>query len=520
MDSLKRRLRLIAPLLLATLLGCQRSTTGAPQESFSSTATVTRGTLADVVQVYGQVVAPTSKMVSVGSRGGRVVEVLVQLGQVVQEGQPLVRLETADLERELREAEADLAVAEAMLAEAQRTAGEADVAKAEADLAAAEAELAAAELELRLVEQAGLAPLQQAVADDEYALRVAQDQLRLAELDGSEATISQLEYNVAFYQRYLRDLKPGEDPSYARNELAKAERELATTRAAREERLRQARDAVTSAQEKLAKSQAALARARAGQEDPTAKARLACEQARSKVEQAKRTVEDLKAGADSAAVKAARTTYEAAVARVEGARAAIAEATLTAPFTATVYGLLVQVNDEVQPGAAAVYLADLTDLRVQAMATEMDIARLSVGQEVRLNFDAYPGKLLSGRVLLLPAKGQADAGMAYYQIETSVEPGDLDLLPGMTASVRVLVGQKEDALLVPVAAVRYRSPEETFVTVQTPDGKTRQQKVRIGLNDGILAEVLEGLSEGQTVLIPLVPPTEPRRMGPYMGPMY
>ncbi|MDI7274836.1 MAG: efflux RND transporter periplasmic adaptor subunit, partial [Anaerolineae bacterium] len=396
----------------------------------------------------------------------------------------------------------------------------ADLARAEADLAAAEAELAAANLKLRLAQQAGLAPLEQAVADDELALRVARDQLRLTELNGSEATISALEYDQAFYQRVLRDLKPGEDPTAAQNALATIERDLASARAAREEQLRQAADTVAKAEEKLARSQAALARARAGQEDPTAEARLACEQANEKVDRARNAVEDLKAGVDSAAVRAARTNLEAAQARVDGAKAAIAEATLTAPFAGTVYAVSARLNEQVQPGALAVYLADPTDLRVQAQATEMDIARLAVGQEVRVTLDAFPGRLFSGRVLVLPAKGQADAGVAYYQIETSLDPGDAELFAGMTANVRVVVGQKDDALLVPVAALQYRSPDDIYVTVQAPDGKARQQNVRIGLNDGIVAEVLEGLSEGETVLLPLVPPTEPRRFGPYMGPMY
>ncbi|MDI7276345.1 MAG: biotin/lipoyl-binding protein, partial [Anaerolineae bacterium] len=108
MDAHKRLLCVLAPLVIAALTGCQRGASGVPESTFSSTAAVTRGTVAEVVQIYGQVVAPTSQMLCFGARGGRVVEVMVRQGETVEEGQPLVRLDTTDLERELREAEADL----------------------------------------------------------------------------------------------------------------------------------------------------------------------------------------------------------------------------------------------------------------------------------------------------------------------------------------------------------------------------------------------------------------------------
>jgi len=169
-------------------------------------------------------------------------------------------------------------------------------------------------------------------------------------------------------------------------------------------------------------------------------------------------------------------------------------------------------DDQVSPSSEVIYLADPTELRVRAQATEMDVTRLEKGLPVRLTFDAYPGQLFSGTVIAMPVQGKQSGGMSVYEIETSLDKGDTDLRAGMLANVRFVVGEKQDVLTIPTAAVQYRANNETYVSVRGPDGKAHEQAVEIGLNDGIVAEVLSGLDEGQTVLVPLVAPMDPRNM--------
>lgn len=505
-------------VILVALAGCRRSP-AADTQPLSMTATVARGPMADVVQVSGQVIAPRSQMVAIGGYGGRVLSAEVRPGQMVQEGQVLLRLDTAGQERELREAQADLKAAEAVLQEAQATAGPAETAMAEADLAKAEYELAAAKAAVAESRQVGLAPLEEAVADAEVALQLAEDRLRQEEYCDANHQVRTKEYHLAFFQRTLRDLRRGEDPTKLRETVSEIERDLGRARAARDEALQAARDEVTKAREKLAKDEAALGRARAGQDDPTAPARLAYEEASLAVDKARKALAELKTGADSATMKAAKTAYEAAVARVGQAEAAIAEATLRAPFASVVFALFVEPGQEVQPNADALFLADPDELRVQAQATEMDIPRLAVGQAVRISLDACPGKLFEGQVLSLPVKGQDSGGMSFFAIETSLKQEGADIRPGMTANVRVVIGEKQDVLLVPLAAVQFRPPDYIYVTVRGEDGRPREQKVQVGNDDGIMIEVQDGLREGQTVIIPLAPPMDPRQWGPMRMPM-
>ncbi len=498
---------------LASLAACRAGS--AKQEEFSSEATVTRGAISDVVESVGQVAARMDRTLSFGTVRGRVMEVYVEPGQQVPRGQPLVRIDTAEAERQLREAQADLEVAEAVLAEAQQSVAGAELARAEASLSAAEAEQLSAQFNLSVAQQAGLTPLEDAVADAQVALRVAQDRLRQQELGSGNPTIRSLEYDQAFHLRVLRDAPASQDVSATRTELARVERDLASARAAHDDGLRAAQDAVDEAQEGLDLAQAALARARSGQDDPLASARLAQQQAAGNVDKARKALEELKAGGESESVQNARTLRDASQATVESARAAIAASTLTAPFEGVVFDLLVQVDEWVEPSDDVAHLADPRELLVKANVTEMDIARLQVGQAVRVTLDANPSQVLSGTVTTLPPRGKSENGMSLYAIEASFEATSSDVRSGSLANLRVLVGEKANVLLIPAAAVRYREQGKPYVVVKASDGKTNEVGIEVGIDDGIMAEVLSGLQEGQTVLVPIVAPTSPGGFGPF-----
>lgn len=473
-------------------------------------ATVTRGTIADVVMMSGPVVAVNSRWLSMGLNGGRVAELLVNQGQEVEAGKVLLRLDSRDLERKLRETEADLGVAQVALEEAQRQAGEIELDEAEANLAQAEAQLASAEVELTLAQELGMAYLQEAIDDAEVALQLARDQLRLTELGANQSAIRSLEYDLAFHQRTLRDLPPEDERRLeAEERLAETQRDLDRARASRDGSVRAARNKVQEEEVKLAKAKTSLARAQSGEEDPTNAPRLAHQQAVTNREQASRKLEALQAGLDSEAVQAAKIAYEAALAEVEGARAALDAANLRAPFQGIILAVQVQLNQLVQPSDSLFFLADLDDLRVQAQANEVDIPKLAVGQAVRITFDAYPGERYSGTVLSLPPSGQSQGGMSYYVVETSLEGEGADVRLGMWASARAVIGERWGVLTVPAAGLVYRTPDDIVVRVRGDDGKAREQQVKIGINDGILAEVLSGLSEGQTVLVPLLSAGQP-----------
>jgi len=504
----------VAIALLGTaLLGCQGKSSNNPTEFAPTTTTVTRCKITEVITLSGQVTPLDSRQLRFDTVGGRIEEVLVEPGQVVGAGDALIQLDTSELERKLREANADLVVAEAQVAEAETSVSPAQIALAKAELANAEYQLAAAKLELDLAIAAGLTPLEEAVADKQAALQRTQDSLALKDLTASQTQIRDLEYQQAFFQRALRDLKPGEDAEELERALKSVEHNLSDTRAAREETLDRERDAVAKAKEELDLAQSALERARSGEFDPVVEHRLAYEKALAAREKAQERLEELMVGTDSEALEQARTIHEAAIAKVESAQANIEAATLKAPIDGVVFDVYVSSNAWISPSDLVVYLADPSELHIKAQASDVDVVHLSTGQQVRVSFMANPTQFVVGKVISVAERGQTMEGMVTYEVEAVLEETLAYVLPGMMSTIRVMIGERDDVLAVPAAAIQYNRRMEPVVSVQTADGEWQNQPVQLGMNDGIMVEVLSGLEEGQTIAMPVFSPWTPDQGG-------
>jgi HlyD family secretion protein len=202
---------------------------------------------------------------------------------------------------------------------------------------------------------------------------------------------------------------------------------------------------------------------------------------------------------------------QALVVKLEGraadAEASLREARLVAPFAGIVSDAQVVPGASVNPGVPLLTLYSAAELRVVAQVNEMDVGQLTQGQEVQLSFDAFPGQSISGALGEIPRYGSYQNGLTYFRVAVAFEPGDLQLLAGMSANVSVPLARKENVLLIPTMAVE-RDAEGSFVLV-VQGGKTTQRRIEAGISDGIQTEVLQGLEEGETVRVVLQYPIGP-----------
>ena len=502
--SLRRcLLTLLVAVIGLALTACSLGTPTPVPDWMMSTATVERANMSESVAILGQVSPVDARELTFGVIDGRVVEVLVTKGQVVKTGDPLVRLDVTTLQRELREAEADLKVAQAKLDAAQEAPTEAELAYAEAQLAAAEQQVAATKLALDVAIEAGEEPYEQAVADKKVALQTARDNLAQQQLTANQSEIRQLEYQQAFFERTLRDLPAGDDSTEAQQALTEVKDKLAVAQTARATALSTASDAVAEAEYNVELAETALARVQSGEIDPLADERLAYERAAIARDDAQETLDDLRAGGDPDALSVAQTAYDAALAKVDSLKANIEAGTLCAPIDGAILDLYVAPNDWASASTVVAYLADPGQTHIQAQASELDIIHLAMGQSVRVSFDALPGTLATGTVTQVDVRGDTSSGLVTYPVEVVLDEPVEGLIQGMTATVRVLVGEREGVLAIPVAAVQYDVMGQSVVYVRGADDTWASTSVELGMNDGILVEVLSGLEEGQTVRIPV-----------------
>ena len=204
------------------------------------------------------------------------------------------------------------------------------------------------------------------------------------------------------------------------------------------------------------------------------------------------------------------------------AEARLAEAVLTAPADARVLSRLVEPGQIVQPGRALIGLALAGPLQLVAQVDERYLGQLQPGQTAGVLADAYPTQRFTARVLSIAPLVDAQRGAIEVKFSLP-QPTPAFLREDMTLSVEVETARRERVLVVPADALRGDGPTGTRVWL-VRDGRVEARNVRLGLRTLDAAEVLEGLGEGEQVLIGAAPlpgqrvravngPEQPTRVG-------
>ncbi len=151
-------------------------------------------------------------------------------------------------------------------------------------------------------------------------------------------------------------------------------------------------------------------------------------------------------------------------------------------------------------GTTALVVSDLSRIFVLASVDESDIGSVQVDQPATITADAYPGRNFDGKVVRIATQGVNLNNVVTFEVKIEVLGKNKSLLkPEMTANVAIVTARKEDVLLVPVEAVVRREREHW---AEVMNGPTKQdRKVRTGLTDNEKIEIVEGLSEGETVAL-------------------
>lgn len=143
-----------------------------------------------------------------------------------------------------------------------------------------------------------------------------------------------------------------------------------------------------------------------------------------------------------------------AEARVTAAQALLNLTYITAPFDGVITEVNIQPGDQINPGAMAFRLDDISCLQVDLQVSEIDINSVEVGQEVILTFDAVLAKEYHGQVVYVSPVGLEIDGVVNFEVTVELMDADSAVRPGMTSSVNIEIGRVENALLVPNQAIR------------------------------------------------------------------
>lgn len=175
----------------------------------------------------------------------------------------------------------------------------------------------------------------------------------------------------------------------------------------------------------------------------------------------------------------------------------LANTVITAPFSGTVAQRNVDVGNVVSSSTQAVTVVDLSRVKVQVSVGEQQIGKIKQGQEVKVVVPSVRAESFTGVVAnLSPA---ADTKTKSYLIEVKMDNPDRVLKQGMFAEVHIVTDRIEQALTVPVDAIVQRTGENYVYTVA--EDAAKENKVKVGISDGKVTEIIEGLAEGDQVII-------------------
>ena len=214
----------------------------------------------------------------------------------------------------------------------------------------------------------------------------------------------------------------------------------------------------------------------------------------------------------------ARQTVNSARESVQKAQTNLGYATITSPIDGVVLSKSVEEGQTVAASFNTPELfniaQDLTDMRVIANIDEADIGGVKEGQRVTFTVDAFPDDKFEGTVTQVRQEATTTSNVVTYEVVIGAPNKDLKLKPGLTANVTIYTLEKNDVLAVPSKALRFM-PNEALLKkgeqiedvdapqkVWTMEGNTfKAHKVETGITNGMLTEIISGISEGTEVLV-------------------
>ncbi|MBN2161676.1 MAG: HlyD family efflux transporter periplasmic adaptor subunit [Pontiellaceae bacterium] len=175
---------------------------------------------------------------------------------------------------------------------------------------------------------------------------------------------------------------------------------------------------------------------------------------------------------------------------------------LISPLKGTIIARNFEPGQSISSGEAVVVIAD--DLIVVANLDETDIGQIKVGQKVRVRLEAYPDQAFVCAVEKIAYDAITISNVTMYEVD--VRPIDIPdfARSGMTCEVEFIVEEKTGTLAVSTAAIQQipNGPPGAAMVMVGPVDAPQSRMVRTGITDGSYTEILEGLSEGEEVLVP------------------
>lgn len=487
-----RRIVITSVILIVAFLGIGYRVVRSSAADEVKAVTVLRGDISATISASGKVVLLNEVKLNFKT-AGKLKNLYVEEGDRVEEGQILAELDDSDLCPQLKQAEASLSTARANWSKLKAGTSDEELALAQVTVDNAAVALEAAKRKLAEVEASTTqdVAVAQTAVDNSQATRNWALAEREEALKDWQDKVKEYEHPVLHIPNYtsgqeaeVNTAKDKADTAY--NTFLTAEEAYKTALENYEAASLKAKSAVKAAQDQ---------RDVANGQYQTALAQLNIK----------------KAPVRSQDARVAKNQIRIAQATLEQMENKINDAVLRAPFSGKVVAISVKEGEFVSggggmelrqsgAGSAFIVLADSDHIQLIADVDESDIGKVKIGQPAEIMLDAYPGRVIRGKVSeVAVGPSQSAEGAVVFPVKVDPSQTEALLLKAMAGDVKIVVGGRRDAIIVPASAVVEKNGKRVVFVVEGSTAIIRQ--VRLGLSAENYFEVEDGLEAGEKIAV-------------------
>lgn len=216
-------------------------------------------------------------------------------------------------------------------------------------------------------------------------------------------------------------------------------------------------------------------------------------------------------------LQSASVSVQNAQTAIDTAKANLDAAVLTAPTAGVVASVANQVGEFVSGGntnSAFIVLTSTNTMVLHGTIGEADISKLKLGQVSNVTVDAIASAKMTGRVISLDPVATISQGVPVYGVDIAIDVPADGVKAGMTGTANVILASKQNVLVVPNTAIRSVNGQRGVQVLK--GGEIVETPAQFGLSNDTLTEVVSGLAEGDTIVIPQAragASTQPNRLG-------
>jgi len=512
---MSKKIILIIIIVLLLAIGIYQGFLKEEKPTFTL-AEVVRGNVSQEVAETGQVKKGEEINLSF-KNSGRIEKIYVEVGDQVDSGENLAKLETAELAIQLQEAKAALDVTQAKLNKLSAGATQEEIKIAQTAVENSQVSLDTSRQGLKDANEDALN-----VSDDSY-LKIY-----------NALNVADLIQRTYFTSNDQEGIRVRENKDKIESATAQAKSYLDTAKSDPEDE--NIDTAISEMQQALDKTYNALGIIREICEEPTYRNLVSSTNKTSldthrgyintaitnltnsqqSITSAKFAIESaegvLQAAEDDLALKivpARQEDIDLYQAQVNQAQAQVQilenqsrDATLKSPTQGQITKINKKVGEMAQSALqdAAITLLPATPFEIEVDIYEEDVVKINIGNPVEISLVPFPDKIFKGKVISIDPAEKIVEGVVYYEASIDFEGMPDNLKPGMTADLVIQAALKENVLVIPEDALHEKDDKRTVQVFQ--DGEVKDKEIEIGLigsND--LIEVISGLEEGEEVIL-------------------